>query len=422
MMRVETRLARFARVHPGWVDGAVVAAALLASFASAWYVATLVGWAWAVLLNAVPPLLLGWRRRAPGLVLAVCLGFGLIQWLLAVPFNGAQVPALIALYAVARQEPRRTARIALGASLAMVLIAPLRQPYTGGANTPFTVLLVLLVYALGTNVGLQVSYLKALEERAERLERERDAAALAAASLERTRIARELHDVVAHQVSVMVVQAEGAGWAIDADQEQARTAMTTIAQTGRSTLVELRRLLGVLRDGSADGVRPQPGLADLPALIEGFRASGLPVRYVCESGPGRADELSQIPESLQLAAFRIVQESLTNVLKHAGPSATARVTVSGTAHGQPALVVEIQDDGHGGGDSGADAGAAGADSGLRIAGHGLIGIRERVALFEGQAEIGPGSAGGFGVRAVLPRSRDADRPQDVVAQWAAGDG
>ncbi len=198
----------------------------------------------------------------------------------------------------------------------------------------------------------------------------------------------------------MVVQAEGAGWAIDGQPERARAAVGAIAETGRSTLIELRRLLGVLRDGDQDGVAPQPGLAELAGLVEGFRSSGLSVAL--ELGLLDPVELRLLPESLQLAVFRIVQEGLTNVLKHAGPAAKAGVRVS---LGQDELSVEVQDDGIG----------AAAEAGL--VGHGLIGIRERVGLFGGQCEIGAGSGGGFTVSVRLPRPEAFSRvgPDDGLS-------
>jgi signal transduction histidine kinase len=403
-MRVESRPARFIREHPVWADGAIVSFATFVSLTSADYVATLVPLPVAAVLQLVPPVVLIVRRLKPRLVLAITLAFGLLQWGLAVPLNGAQASALIALYTVARYEPKRPARVALGASLALVALAPLRQPFVGLGNSVLVVGLIVLVYLLGTNVGLRKRYLLGLEERAVQLEQERDAATEVAAVRERTRIARELHDVVAHHVSVMVVQAEGAGWAIDDRPEQARAAVATIAETGRSTLIELRRLLGVLRAGDEDGVAPQPGLADLPALIEGFRGSGLSVSSSWP-GSGPDPDLGELPDGLQLAAFRIVQEGLTNVLKHAGPTARAQVGVRRDA---AQLLVEIEDDGtgpgghpDGGGPLGTGPGVVGSGSGAPGTGHGVIGIRERVALFGGQVDIGP-VPGGFAVRARIP--------------------
>jgi signal transduction histidine kinase len=259
---------------------------------------------------------------------------------------------------------------------------------------------VVVVHLLGTNAALRQRYLVELEGRAKRLERERDAAAEVAAARERTRIARELHDVVAHHVSVMVVQAEGAGWAIGSRPDQARAAVATIARTGRSTLVELRRLLGVLRSDASDGVLPQPGLADLCGLIQDFRSTGMKV--VPDLDSDLEVKSPNVPDGLQLAAFRIVQEGLTNVLKHAGPSVEAKVIVridESSEVGQSdvgELTVQVQDDGLGSSSIDRD------DVEKRHVGHGLIGIRERVALFEGAVTIGADANGGFSVRAVLP--------------------
>jgi signal transduction histidine kinase len=393
-------LGRISREHPGWVDAAVVALALTASVASLWYVATLAVLPVALLLNIVPPLALVRRRSAPVPVLVVILGIALLQWALAVTLNLAQVSTLIALYSVARYASRPAARATLVAGLLMVLIAPLRQPYTGLGNLLAAAGLVVVVHLLGTNAALRQRYLVELEGRAKRLERERDAAAEVAAARERTRIARELHDVVAHHVSVMVVQAEGAGWAIGSRPDQARAAVATIARTGRSTLVELRRLLGVLRSDASDGVLPQPGLADLCGLIQDFRSTGMKV--VPDLDSDLEVKSPDVPDGLQLAAFRIVQEGLTNVLKHAGPSVEAKVIVridESSEVGQSdvgELTVQVQDDGLGSSSIDRD------DVEKRHVGHGLIGIRERVALFEGAVTIGADANGGFSVRAVLP--------------------
>ena len=393
---MQARLRRLDRDHPGWMDAAVAVAAGLPAFASVLYVVTLVGWGWALALSGLPVLALVRRRRSPRLVLVVCLTASLLQWVLAVPFNFAQLAALVALYTVCRYGSRRAARIGVAAGLLVIAIAPLRQPFAGLGSTALALGVALVIYLLGTNVRLRQEYLHALEERAERLERERDAVALAAAVVERTRIARELHDVVAHHVSVMVVQAEGAGWSIESAPDQARTAVATIAETGRSTLVELRRLLGVLRDGDDDGVLPQPVLADLPALVEGFRAAGLDVLYRDQrSLAAPADVPADLPESLQLAAFRIVQEGLTNALKHAGAGAEVAVRLGS---GPGGLVVEVRDTGRGSAGAGL---VVGAVSGAAT-GHGLVGIRERVALFDGEVQIGPMPDGGFLVRGVLP--------------------
>jgi signal transduction histidine kinase len=217
-----------------------------------------------------------------------------------------------------------------------------------------------------------------LTERSQRLERER---ALAVAQ-ERTRIARELHDVIAHALSAIVVQA-GAGERVSRTRpEQAEETLRLIQQIGRQSLSEMSRLVGVLRQGGEEiGLEPQRGLRQLDALLQDTRNAGLPVELHI-AGPQRP-----LPPGLDLSAYRIVQEALTNARKHAG-QARAVVTLRYTV---TAIVIEVTDDG---------AGAAAANGGG--GGHGLIGMRERAAIFGGKLEAGPRPAGGFSVRATLP--------------------
>ena len=213
------------------------------------------------------------------------------------------------------------------------------------------------------------------------LEAQRDLQAQAAVAVERGRIARELHDVVAHNVSMMVVQAGAAARVLEGAQPHVREALAAIADTGRATVDEMRTLLGVLRAGDDDArLAPQPGLADLERLIASVREAGLPVELEIEGEPLR------LPQALDLSGYRIVQEALTNTLKHAG-QARASVRICYRATG---VELEIGDDGPGVG--------TGAGSG----GHGLVGIRERVAMLGGELELGPRPEGGFGVRARLP--------------------
>jgi signal transduction histidine kinase len=215
-----------------------------------------------------------------------------------------------------------------------------------------------------------------LEALTRELEVQRDVQARAAVTIERGRIARELHDVVAHNVSMMVVQAGAAERVLDGEQAHVRAALTAIANTGRETVDEMRTLLGVLRtneDGLA--LSPQPGLADLEQLVANVREAGLPVE-VCIEGT---------PPPLDLSAFRIVQEALTNALKHAGP-ARAEVTIR---YQGATVELEVQDNGTGSWNGGGS-------------GHGLIGMRERVAMFGGQLEAGRRDDGGFTVRTRLP--------------------
>ena len=205
-----------------------------------------------------------------------------------------------------------------------------------------------------------------------------------AAAEERARIARELHDVVAHSVSVMVVQAQAADRVLEGDEPAARELLGSIETTGRQALSELRRLLGLLRRFEAADLAPQPSLRHLDGLVAQVRDAGLPVELVVHGEP------PPLPPGVDLSAYRIVQEGLTNALKHAG-RAHARVVVRYTP-GE--IQLEVADDGAGNG-----VGAA--------AGHGLAGMRERVAMYGGELESGPGATGGYVLRARLPVGADA---------------
>ena len=210
--------------------------------------------------------------------------------------------------------------------------------------------------------------------------RERDVAAREAVVEERARIARELHDAIAHNVSMMVVQAGAERRVLPAEQQSTREVLETVEEIGRGALTEMRRLVGMLRTDEDDPLTPQPGLRDLPRLVEQVREAGLPVMLVVD---GDAREL---PVGLELSAYRIVQEALTNALKHAG-DAHATVVVR---YGADSLELEVVDDG------------PGAAAPVASGGHGLVGMRERVALYGGRFEAGRRDAGGFTVRVLLP--------------------
>jgi signal transduction histidine kinase len=218
------------------------------------------------------------------------------------------------------------------------------------------------------------------ERRAQLAERERDVAAREAVVEERARIARELHDAVAHHVSVMVVQAGAERRTLDSSNAGTVEVLETIERTGRSALTEMRRLLGMLRDEADDSLHPQPGLADVPTLVGQLRDAGLAVRLQM------AGERRELPVGIELSAYRIVQEALTNALKHAGD---AQATVH-VRYGSDSLELEITDDGGGGHDS------------PLPGGHGLVGMRERVALYGGRFQASRNPAGGFTVHALLP--------------------
>ena len=337
------------------------------------------------LIVAAGTLPLAWRRRRPiptviavGVVELVMSAFGFPGGILA-------LSCLVAVYSVAAHAERHQAVVALAVTPAVIGVAMWfdREHVTPG-DVVWNLAIFLTAWVLGDNLQARRARSVALEERAERLERERDEAAARAVEAERARIARELHDVVAHSMSVMVVTAGAARRIVDRDPDAAREAMGSIETTGRQALDEMRRLLGVLRrDGDDSFARaPQPSVKHLDALVHQVADAGLPVALEIEGDP------RPLAAGLDLSAYRIVQEALTNALKHAGP-ATATVRL---CYGDGALELRVTDDGRGGA----------ADRRTGADGHGLIGMRERVALYGGDLTAGPRPGGGYEVRARLP--------------------
>jgi signal transduction histidine kinase len=328
-----------------------------------------------------------WRRRDPLAAVLVATAAVSAEWLAFGSPEGFGVFTILVVagYSVAAHEDRRRALIGLAAVLAAGAVWIMRDPMvrTVGRSLGGTIWMAPAVigWLLGAYLRTRRLYLVELQERAERAEVERDERAAAAVASERARIARELHDIVAHNVSVMVVQAEAADEMLDRDQAgRARAPVQRIQETGRSALSDMRRLLGLLREVDADPVlTPQPGIANLELLLAKTRDAGLPVELRVQGTP------EPLPPGIDLSAFRIVQEALTNTLKYAGP-ARACVDVRYTPG---ALELEVSDDG-----------IAGAGNG--DVGHGLVGMRERVALFGGELDAGPAPDGGFRVRARLP--------------------
>jgi signal transduction histidine kinase len=379
------RLGVFQRRRPAIGDAAIVALLLVLGVVPKLgdFHTTPAGRAFAVAL--VLPLLV--RRRHPLGVFAAIAAIASAQWLFDVRAPG-DAALLVALYGVAVSQPRRVTLIAAAVVEVGVVLAVLRWS-AGDELRTFIGLSAMAVAAgvLGTSTRNRRALVASLEERAERLERERDQQGRLATAAERSRIARELHDIVAHNVSVMIALADGAAYAIHDEPERAEHAMQTASRTGRQALAEMRRLLGVLRedDGAAERT-PQPGLAQLDGLLEDVRTAGLPVDYEVSGRPA-----TPLAPGLQLAVYRIVQEALTNALKHAGPDATARLRVR---HLPDGLEVEVVDTGD------VRPGPAVAD-----AGGGLRGMRERAAVYEGELEAGPGRDGGWRVRLVVPLGR-----------------
>ena len=289
---------------------------------------------------------------------------------------------ILIFYAVGAHCDERRGLLGGGLDLAVLLSYDLVHGGLGQAHgsRPGAALIFAFAWLVGREMRRRRRELAGLRDRASRLEREREEKARAAVTEERGRIARELHDVVAHSVSVMVVQAQ-AGMRLLGEPDQARGAFSSIEASGREALVELRRLLGILRTGDEQlAIGPQPGLGSLPTLVEQVREAGLPVELRIEG------EQAPLPPGIDLSAYRIVQEALTNTLKHAGP-AEAEIVVRYSAS---SLELEIVDNG------------AGAPASVNGSGHGLIGMRERVALYGGLLETGASSGGGYAVRARLP--------------------
>ncbi|HVX44631.1 MAG TPA: sensor histidine kinase [Mycobacteriales bacterium] len=325
-----------------------------------------------------------WRRTLPIAALAWLSGLSVISSVLHLADLGF-VAFLICIYSVARYRAPRPALAAAAGSLATGLITTFTEGAGGKtATASFLTVMVAIAFVVGRNVRTRQAYLEALEERARRAEAERETTARTAVMDERRRIARELHDLVAHHVSVMRVLAEGSRRLMHRDPDRAAEALGQIDGLGREALQEMRRILDVLRsDDEPDEspTEPNPGTATLEALAEQVSRAGLPVHLEV------IGERRPLSAGADLSAFRIVQEALTNTLKHGGPYARARVEVR---YGTRRLEIDVEDDGRG-------ASAHGTDGG-----HGLLGMRERVGVYGGELTVGPRSGGGFIVHATLP--------------------
>ncbi len=341
-------------------------------------------------------LVIALRRRMPEKMLVLAVVAGVAQLFLDLPPMPADFGMLVILYTVAATGARWASRFGLVGGLCAGLLAQLRWPAEGEgpvnsvAVAVFQTVPFALAWVLGDSLRTRRAYFAQLEERAARLEKEREAQAKVAVAAERARIARELHDVVAHNVSVMVVQADGAAYVLDAAPDQAKKALETISSTGRQALAEMRRLLGVLRTGEhQEGGEyvPQPDVEQLDELIEQCRSSGLPVDYRIEGTP------RPLPSGVELTAYRIVQEALTNTRKHGGPDAGASVRL---VYFDDGLGLLVEDDGKGAPHELYEEG------GVDGQGHGLIGMRERVGMVGGTLDAGPRPGGGFRISALLP--------------------
>ncbi len=326
------------------------------------------------------------RRIYPAAVLAVVEGSVILHMVILGPFvRSAALALAIAVYTVAARLDRRLSMRLAAACAAVNAVFVLFLPGQTAAqvlgNVLFSVVLVVGSWAIGDNLRTRRAYLAGVVERADRLERDRAQNERRAVQDERVRIARELHDVVAHHVSAISVHAAGAQEIVVADPQRAKAALSAIQQASREALVEMRSMVGVLGADTDSVDAPQPGLAELSTLVDRGRAAGLEISLFIQ---GRPPSLGQ---GVDLSAYRIAQEALTNILKHA-PGAHADIAIRYTPD---AVELTVRNDG--------DGGRAHASS---EGGRGLVGMRERVALFNGVLEAGPTAGGGFLVHVVLP--------------------
>jgi signal transduction histidine kinase len=335
----------------------------------------------AVVLVALPLLA---RHRYPfAAPIALWLLAGLISFVdgrLIVFAFGAQVAGLIAAFLLGNIRDAAKARVGLAVVVIAMVVIAYNDPFHSSASLIFMPLLFVFAWLAGVALRERAEQAEAAEERAARAERERETAARLAVAEERARIARELHDIVAHSVSVMVLQVGAVRHRLPQTRAADSEALRSVEETGRAALAEMRRLLGAMRRDD-DGLElvPQPGIGDLDALVEKVVLAGLPVQMHVEGDP------VPLPRAIELSAYRIVQEGLTNALKHARAS-RADVTLRYETGG---LRIEVRDDGTG----------ASTSNGL---GHGLVGIRERVNIYGGEMKAGNAPGGGYVVSARLP--------------------
>jgi signal transduction histidine kinase len=385
MRRIRTAVA----AHPRLVD-AVFAAMLAAPLA--WLTADVGGTAgvdWMWLAALCLPLV--WRRRWPvtGFWTIIVVAFSAVT--VGVSGPALLVVPMVAGYGLGRHGPRRLLWTASGPAAGFAV----GWLWHGGTPWDAASLIGLFAAAIlvGSNIQTRRAYLAALEDRARRLERDRDQLARLTIATERARIAREMHDIVAHNLAVMVALADGAAATIPVAPERAAGMMETSASTGREALAEIRRLVGLLRDGRPDAERedpggipaPQPGLDDIDDLVDQVRSAGLRVTVTREGPPGAWGP------GAGLAVYRIVQEALTNTVRHAGPHATAEVRLR---YHEDGADVDIVDDG--------GAGPAPAANDQPATGHGLTGMAERAQFYGGHVHAGPRPGGGWWVHATVP--------------------
>ena len=373
---------------------------------------------WGYALVVVQALPLVWRRRWPLAVVLVSGGAAAVYGMAELPDPPVPFAALVAVYSVAAHDTRRRANLAGGIGIVLVSLVLVTDPGADLADVTVNYLVFVTAWLLGDGTRRRRELASELEERTAYLERTRAAEAAAAAAEERNRIAREMHDVVAHHLSLMVVQAEAGPVVVRSDPKGAEEAFDAISATGKEALTQMRRLLGVLRPGEvardeaaaeADGpgradaaapdvpLAPQPAATEIPDLVSRLRAAGLAVDLVVEGA------VEALPPAVDLTAYRIVQEALTNAMRHGRPT-QIRVMVR---CGVEAVDLVVENDG-----LGAEASllsgpsAAGGQPGSR--GQGLVAMRERASLVGGWVTAGPAD-GGWRVHARLPVSEETAR-------------
>jgi signal transduction histidine kinase len=367
--------------HPAWSD-AVFAFVLLA-FSGFHLVKDppprpLLAWTLEIALFAP----LAWRRRTPLTAFTLVAGVAFVQWLGGVLLATGDVALLIALYSVAAHSSLR--RLLLAGGVMEIGVALATAQWAPKVNTvrAFVLLSGMSTAAavLGLNLRTRRAYLASLEDRAARLERERDQQAQIVVGEERARIARDVHDIVTHSLSVMVALTDGAAYTLPASPDRAAEAVEKASEIGRQAIAEMQRVLEVLRDGGP-ARHPQPGLSQLGGLFTEVRAAGLPVDFAVTGRP------PAMASGAELAIYRVIQEALTNVRKHTVPGTTARVRLG---HSTERVEIEITDNGPA---------AVPVSATPERAGHGIAGMRERVAVYGGLLQTGPLPGGGWRVYA-----------------------
>ncbi|MBD8506588.1 sensor histidine kinase [Hoyosella sp. G463] len=379
---------RFTRARWLGIDIAIAAVVTLAALASQSGLFTGPHEVVLALLMTVP---LAWRRLRPAWSGFTIAAAAYLHLLIFQDSTSAGLGVLFAVYGLAAYAGPWASRIAwplaaLGVGVSAYLSAAEfdREPRSAAINIVSVVALTTVVYLFGLIRRFRINEVSGLTERARLLELEREQETKLAAITERTRIAREMHDIVAHSLTVVIAQADGGRYAARASPEAATEALEQISATGRQALTDMRALLSVLRDGSPRETGSTPSAEDIPALIEDMRRSGLDVELVIDG------EAREVPAGPSLTAYRIVQESLTNVLKHAGPRARVTVAIEWT---DTALRLRITDDGQG---------LAGILPRPETAGQGVRGMQERASLYGGDVTAGPLDGSGYEVTARLP--------------------